>query len=85
MNDKIIKKNLELHAHWMRYCFQHPEVLDRIPEGAQIVIVPDNDSILAAENKQTAEQLKAKNLPVVIVHLDLPSPPEPQIEVIAHA
>ncbi len=85
MKNETVKKNLELHAQWMRYCFEHPEILDKIPEGAQIVIVPDNNPRLAKENMRTAEQLKAKNLPVVIVHLDLPKPPEPKIEVVTHS
>ena len=85
MKNEIVKNNLELHAQWMRYCFEHPEILDKIPEGAQIVIVPDNNPRLAKENMRTAEQLKAKNLPVVIVHLDLPKPPEPKIEVVTHS
>lgn len=81
--NEIVKKNLELHAEWMRYVFEHPEVLDQIPEGAQLVIIPSNDPILAAENKKTADYLKAEDLPVVIVHLDLPKPPTPQIEIVS--
>ena len=80
--DQITKKNLELHAEWMRYCFEHPEALERIPEGAQVVILPNNDKELARYNQKTAEELKAKGLPVVIVHLDLPKPPQPQIEIV---
>ena len=81
--DKVVKKNLDLHAEWMRYCFEHPEVLDKIPQGAQLVILPDNDRSLAAENRKIVNDLRAKGLPVVVVHLNLPKPPKPQIEVLA--
>ncbi len=81
--NEIVQKNLELHNEWMRYCFIHPEILDQIPKGAQIVILPDNTPELAEENKKIAEQLKRKGLPLVIIHLDMPKPPSPRIEVVA--
>ena len=80
--NEIARKNLELHAEWMRYVFEHPEVLDQIPKGAELIIIPNNDAALAMENKKTVRELKAKGLPFVIVHLDLPKPPIPQIEVV---
>ncbi|ODS33248.1 MAG: hypothetical protein SCARUB_01639 [Candidatus Scalindua rubra] len=80
--NEIVRKNLDLHAEWIRYIFEHPEVLDKIPQGAQLVILPNNDPALAKENNKTIGRLKAEGLPVVIVHLDLPKPPRPQIEVI---
>ena len=84
--NEVTKKNLELHSEWMRYCFEHPEVLDRIPAGAQIVILPDNDPSLAKENRKIASDLEAKGLPVVLVHLELPKPPAPRLEILpAHS
>ncbi len=81
--NEIVKKNLDLHAEWMRYVFAHPESLDRIPKGAEIVIIPSNNPDLAKENQKIAQALKSKGLPLVIIHLDLPKPPSPHIEVIA--
>lgn len=81
--NEIIKKNLDLHVEWMRYVFEHPEILDQIPQGAEIVIIPSNDPELDKENQKVAQEVKAKGLPLVIIHLDLPKPPSPQIEVIA--
>lgn len=83
--DEIVKKNFNLHAEWMRYCFEHPEVLDQIPQGAQLVILPDNEPALAAENNKILTRLKVQGLPLVIVHLDLPKPPMPKIEIVSHS
>lgn len=80
--DEIVRKNLELHAAWMSYVFEHPEVLEQIPANAQLVIIPNDDLVLAEENTRTAKRLKEKGQPVVIVHMDTPKPPTPQIEVI---
>ena len=82
IENEIVRKNLDLHAEWIRYVSEHTEVLDQIPQGAQLVILPNNDLALAKENKRVIERLKAEGLPIVIVHLDLPKPPRPQIEVI---
>ncbi len=82
IENEIVRKNLVLHAEWIRYVSEHTEVLDQIPQGAQLVILPNNDPALAKENKRVIERLKAEGLPIVIVHLDLPKPPRPQIEVI---
>ena len=60
----------------------NPEALDKFPQGAQVVILPDNDPELARENSKTIEKLKKEGLPVVIVHLDLPKPPVPNIEMV---
>ncbi len=79
----IAKKNLDLHAEWMRYLFEHPEAMDQIPEGAQVVILPTDDPPLAQENTKTLTDAKRRGIPIVVVHLASPKPPTPQIEVLA--
>jgi hypothetical protein len=81
--DEIIKKNLDLHAEWIRYVFGHPEVLEQIPQGAELIIIPNNDPELAQENQRTADDLKTRGLPFVVIHIDLPKPPQPEIEIFA--
>jgi len=79
--DEVVKKNLDLHAEWMRYVFEHPEVLEQVPAGAHLVIVPTDDPELAQANEQTVHALRAKGLPVVVVRMKSPTPPVPTIEV----
>ena len=31
--DEIIKKNLDLHAEWMKYAFENPDVLTKSPKA----------------------------------------------------
>ena len=81
--DTIVKKNLDLHAEWMRYLFDHPEAIDQIPEGAQVVILPTDDPELATINTKTLTDAKRRGLPVVVVHLASPKVPTPQIEVLS--
>jgi hypothetical protein len=82
-SETIVKKNLDLHAEWMRYLFEHPEAMDQIPEGAQVVILPTDDPELAQENAKTLRAAQAQGVPIVVVHLTSPKPPTPQIEVLS--
>ena len=79
--NEISQRNLDLHAEWMRYVFDHPEVLDRIPEGSHLVIIPTNDPVLAEANLTTLQSLQGKGIPVVVIRIALPKPATPQIEV----
>lgn len=81
--DTIVKKNLDLHAEWMRYLLEHPEAMDQIPEGAQIIILPTDDSELARENSKTLAAARKQGGPIVVIHLASPKPPAPQIEVLS--
>ncbi len=80
--EDIIKKNLDLHAEWMKYAFENPEVLDRIPKGAVLVILPEDDNELYEENYKILEENKNKGIPVFVVKMRMPKPQISNIEVI---
>ena len=82
-SEQIVKKNLELHAEWTRYLFEHPDAMDRIPEGAQVVILPTDDPELARENTKTLTAAQRQGIPVVVVRIPSPKPPTAQIEVLS--
>ncbi len=81
--DEIIKKNLDLHAEWMKYVFEHPDVLDRIPKGAVLVILPEDERELYDENYKVLSENKEKGIPVFVVTMKTPRPLITNIEVIA--
>ena len=81
--EEAIKKNLDLHAEWMRYAFENPDVLDRIPKGALLVILPEDDRELYGENYRMLEEHKKKGLPVFVVTMKMPKPQISSIEIIA--
>ena len=72
--EEMIKKNLDLHSEWMKYTFENPDVLDRIPKGAVLVILPEDDKELYAENYKVLEQNKRKGIPVFVVTMKMPKP-----------
>ena len=81
--DEIVRKNLDLHAEWMKYVFEHPEVLDRMPKGAILVILPEDDKEIYDENYKVLKENKEKGIPVFVVTMKTPRPQITNIEVIA--
>lgn len=81
--DEIIKKNLDLHAEWMKYVFENPDVLDKIPKGAVLVILPEDDKELYEENYRVLEENKNKGIPVFVVTMKTPKPQISNIEIIS--
>jgi hypothetical protein len=81
--DEMVRRNLDLHAEWMRYVFESPDVLDRIPPQAVLVFVPDDDVELATENLKTADSARRAGNSVVVIRMKTPRPQVPRIEVTA--
>ncbi|MDO8141880.1 MAG: hypothetical protein Q6358_10315 [Candidatus Brocadiales bacterium] len=80
--DKIIKNNLDLLNEFMKYAFEHPEILDKIPPEAELVILPTNDPELFAVNKKMADSLTKKGKKVVVVEIEKPKSIVPKIELL---
>lgn len=81
--DEMIKKKLDLHSEWMKYTFENPDVLERIPKGAVLVILPEGDEDLYAENYRVLEENKRKGIPVFVVTMKMPKTQISSIEIIA--
>jgi len=81
--DEIFKRNLDLHAEWMKYVFENPDVLDRIPKGAVLVILPEDDKELYDENYKILLDNKNRAIPVFAVKMKTPKPQVSKMEVIA--
>ncbi len=67
--ESTIKKNLNLLDEFMKYAFDHPEILDQIRRDQALVILPDGDPVLERENKKTLRRLKARNQEAVVIKL----------------
>jgi hypothetical protein len=82
-SNEVMKRNLDLHAEWMKYTFENPDVLDRIPKGAVLVILPEDDKELYEENYRILEENRGKGIPVFVVTMKMPRPQISNIEIIA--
>jgi hypothetical protein len=77
--ETAIKENLDLLDTFMKYAFDHPEILDEIPPDAELVILPKGDPELYEANKRLAESLSKEGKKVVVVNLQKPRIPKPKI------
>ncbi len=70
MSEKeVIEKNMTLSIEFSKYIFEHPELEDRIPKGAQVVLLPEYDEELSAYNLVIAEKQREEGQPVVYVRI----------------
>ena len=72
-SETIIEKNMTLSFEFERYLLEHPETLERIPNGAEVILLPKDDPELYRINLETA-QTAAKAGPVVYVEFKALAP-----------
>jgi hypothetical protein len=78
--DIAVKKNLELLNEFMRYAFDNPEVMDKIPPEAELVILPVDDQRMCDYNQKIADKMITQGKTVVLVRIKQPEPSIPQLE-----
>jgi hypothetical protein len=80
--DDLTRRNLDLLDDFMRYAFEHPAILDQIPQDVQIVILQTDDPELSAENRKIANTLCARGEKVVLIKLRKPEVYPPELELL---
>jgi len=79
--DQILKGNLDLLNEFMKIAFDHPDILDKIPYEAELVILPENDPELYKANLKIKQSLKKRGEKFVVVRMKKPEKiPPPKIE-----
>jgi hypothetical protein len=67
--DSVVKKNLDLLDEFMKYAFDHPDILEEVPPNASLVILPEGNPSLQKENRKMLNKLKARGEQVVALKL----------------
>ena len=78
--NEIARKNLDLLEDFMKYAFEHPEILDRIPSDAQLIILPENDDELLDVNKRYLEECKRLGKKVAVFRMEIPKRIVPRLQ-----
>ena len=68
-------KNIVLNTEFNKYLLEHPQVADKIPDNALVVILPDDDPALRRMNLSLARRHWEKDQAVVYVHIKKLAPP----------
>jgi len=66
-SQEMFLKNQQISTEFALYILDHPEVADRIPDGALVVFLPEFDQSLAKKNRTVAVKQREKGQPVVYV------------------
>lgn len=69
MSSDLVQRNMTLTFEFSRYLLDHPELEAQIPEGTQVVLLPEDDPELCEHNRQVSERERATGQPVVYIHL----------------
>lgn len=72
MNAEIIRmvdRNIELSSEFSRYLFDHPEMEEKIPTGAEIILLPEFDKELREFNAALGKRLEAEGSKVVYISI----------------
>jgi hypothetical protein len=75
-----VKKNLDLLNEFMKYAFENPEIMDKIPPEAEMVILPIDDQQMYDYNKKMADKIHSQGKAVVLVRIKRPAPSVPRLE-----
>lgn len=65
--DEIVERNLALQTAFNQYMFDHPNMLERLPDSFRLVILPQDDPELSLINLQMLNSRQKRDKPVVIV------------------
>jgi hypothetical protein len=79
--ETIVEKNMTLSFEFERYILEHPELLEQIPDGAQVVLLPQDDPELYRINLDAARKAREAddNAPIVYVEIEALAPPRSRL------
>jgi hypothetical protein len=78
--EDLFKKNHVLGVEFDRYLLEHPEVLEEMPENAEVYFLPEEDPELSQENLRMAKVHKTEGKAVVLVRIGKLSPPRSRLQ-----
>ncbi len=60
-DEVMVGKNIDLSFEFLEYLFAHPEMIEHIPDGAHVAILPEGDPELAELKLQMATEASKKD------------------------
>jgi len=67
-NEKeMMERNIEISAEFSRYLFDHPELEEKLPIGAEVILLPEFDRELKEYNLKLGKIIEAEQGEVVYV------------------
>ena len=70
--EQIVRKNLDLLKEFMKYAFEHEDILEKIGKGKELIILPENDDELLKANQRILDDCRKKGRPYVAFRMRIP-------------
>ena len=67
--EELLQKNVILGGEFTKYVLEHPELLETIPKGACVFVLPENDPELLRANLELARKRVEEGERVVYVRV----------------
>jgi len=64
---EMIERNIEISAEFSRYLFEHPELEQKLPVGAEVILLPEFDRELKEYNLKLGKTIESEQGEVVYV------------------
>ncbi len=86
---ELVRKNLVLGLEFDKYLIEHPALIEKIPQGADVVLLPEYDRELYEANMRLARKRAKEGEKVVFVRIKKLAPPaksrliRPRLEIAA--
>jgi hypothetical protein len=79
--ETIVEKNITLSFEFERYIQENPELLEKIPDGAQVVLLPQDDPELYRINLDAARKRHqgGDGVRIVYVEIEALAPPRSRL------
>jgi len=66
---EMVERNIELSAEFSRYLFEHPEMEEKIPTDAEIILLPEFDHELKEFNVNLGKDAETAGTKVVYISI----------------
>ncbi|MBN1888186.1 MAG: hypothetical protein JW850_09355 [Thermoflexales bacterium] len=70
-HETIIEKNITLSLEFERYIQEHPDILNQIPNGAEVVLLPKDDPELYRINLEAAQKAQRTGNGHIVVYVEI--------------
>ena len=79
IQEELAARNIVLGGEFTKYILDHPDLLERIPEDAHVILFPEDDPSLCEENKKIARKRREEGETVVYVRVERLLPEESRL------
>lgn len=69
--DEQFRRNNDLFEIFMQQILDEPELLSRIPDGADIIFLPDSDPALREANQQLGAEREREGATITYVRIEM--------------